>query len=106
MRILIEGEIPRKAMIYRPVNFEPTEIVCATENRAAKEYARELEVACKEFWQNPTPRGGLVRINAMVHYSDAVIAVWDGRDTDTRNLIRAAVRSGLPVFIWPEGDER
>ena len=43
---------------------------------------------------------GYKRNEQMAEFSDALIAVWDGKSRETKHMIDMAVRCGLKVFIY------
>lgn len=40
------------------------------------------------------------RIEEMVEYADALIAIWDGKSTGTLKTIEAAKDKGLKIFVY------
>lgn len=42
----------------------------------------------------------------MALYADALIAIWDGRSTGTKHMIKVAEGMGLRVFVWDLREEK
>lgn len=43
---------------------------------------------------------GLWRNHEMGDYADALVAIWDGKSTGTKDMIDYATKKGLKVFVW------
>lgn len=52
-------------------------------------------------WDLHGKAAGPIRNREMAEYADACVCVWDGRSPGTRNMIEAATRLGVPVFVYP-----
>lgn len=50
------------------------------------------------------PRAGFERNERMAGYADALVAVWDGESSGTKDMIARARKHGLEVFVWNQGD--
>lgn len=59
----------------------------------------EFPVA-KEDWDRLGRAAGPLRNEAMADYADALIAIWNGYSTGTKNMIEHMNRLGKPVFIF------
>jgi YspA, cpYpsA-related SLOG family len=103
-------------------NFNITEVVSGKADgadRLGEIYADNHNIPIKEFpadWENLTAPGAVIRknkygkeynVNAgftrnreMANYADALIAIWDGRSSGTLDMIRAAEKRGLHVYIY------
>lgn len=88
-----------------PFTAEITEVVsgCA---RGADSYgemlAEEFDVPVKKFpaeWKKYDRGAGHIRNSQMAEYADALVAVWDGKSTGTKDMISKAEKRGLKVFI-------
>jgi hypothetical protein len=71
-------------------------------DRLGERYAQEHGIPC-ELWQPAWHvygrRAGLIRNEDMAQNAHALIAVWDGRSSDTRHLIGTARRLGLKIHV-------
>lgn len=94
-----------KALELCPFTSEITEVVsgCA---RGADSYgemlAEEFKTPVKRFpaeWEKYGRGAGHIRNSQMAEYAEALIAVWDGQSTGTKNMISQAEKRGLKVFI-------
>lgn len=45
------------------------------------------------------PASGPIRNGEMAKYADALIAMWDGTSTGTKNMIDQATKHGLKVYV-------
>jgi hypothetical protein len=64
--------------------------------------AEEVSTPIKRFpadWNTHGRKAGHLRNQQMTEYGEALIAVWDGKSTGTRDMINRAKRLGLEVFI-------
>ena len=64
--------------------------------------AEEASTPVKKFpadWNTHGRKAGHLRNQQMAEYCDALIAVWDGKSTGTKDMINRAKRLGLQVFI-------
>lgn len=50
-------------------------------------------------WSGQGKAAGPIRNREMAEYSDALVAVWDGKSAGTANMIYEAKKRGLVVFI-------
>lgn len=92
--------------------FQITEIVSGGArgvDTLAIEYAGRVGLPCKVFYAawRPYPddpsivdRGaGLKRNCQMADYSDALVAIWNGRSRGTKHMIETAKKAGLSVYV-------
>jgi len=107
-RTIYDTGLVRRAVVES--GFEITELVsgCASGIDQAA-----LDVAAIDGWPEPMrfkavwrkPDGstdigaGIKRNLLMAQYADALIAIWDGVSTGTKNMIDTAYKLGLKVFI-------
>lgn len=110
MRVIIAGSrnIKNKALVYQVIaesKFEITEVVtgCAQGvDGTGEQYAIEQDIPIKEFranWELHMRAASFIRNREMAKYSDALIAVWDGKSKGTKNMIEVAREYGLKVFV-------
>lgn len=69
-----------------------------------EEIAKEFDIPIKEFpadWARNGRAAGHIRNEQMAKYSEALIAVWDGRSPGTKNMIKIAKQLGLKVYVHP-----
>ena len=67
-----------------------------------EEIAYEFNIPIKEFpadWSAYGRAAGAIRNEQMAKYAEALIAVWDGRSSGTKNMIKIAKQLGLKVYI-------
>ncbi|MFA5132479.1 MAG: SLOG family protein [Candidatus Paceibacterota bacterium] len=74
-------------------------------------WALENQVPVKKFpvtdedWKVFGKRAGILRNEKMGHYSEALVAVWDGKSSGTKHMIDFAIRLGLLVRVFTVGDD-
>ena len=111
MRTIIAGSrtirkmsLVREALNHAP--FLPTEIVSGGApgvDRLGELWGLIHHVPVKYFpadWKRHGKRAGYVRNREMAVYAQALIAVWDGKSSGTRDMIKVAQAAGLKVFVW------
>ena len=85
--------------------FDITEIVSGGAvgvDRCGEWYAAHHNIPIKRFladWRRYGRKAGPIRNGQMADYADALVAVWDGASTGTKNMIELAERNGLKVFV-------
>jgi len=83
------------------------EIVCSDVNHSVIEWASENNITLKifetesDFYKDAAKA---VRNARMAKYSDALIAIWDGKPGDTARLIAEAKELGLRVVVFLESE--
>lgn len=93
----------------RRVDWDVSEIVCSDVNVLVSTWATERGVHVEifetetEFYQEAAKQ---VRNARMAKYSDALIAIWDGKSGDTSRLISEAKELGLRVVVFLEDELR
>lgn len=50
-------------------------------------------------WEVNGKRAGFLRNQSMADYSDALIAIWDGKSRGTADMISRAEKKGLKLYI-------
>jgi hypothetical protein len=102
--------------IIRKSGFQITEVVsgcCRGIDQLGQVWAHKNYIPIQRMeaqWHNkksPTynpklgydPQAGPTRNLKMAQYSQALIAIWDGKSTGTANMIQLAHRYGLKVYI-------
>lgn len=95
--------------------FDVSEVVCGMARGVdllGKSWAEKEGVPVKEMPANWRPNGpkskldraaGYKRNIEMGNYSEALIAVWDGKSDGTRHMIWIAKVKGLKVFVKEVG---
>lgn len=95
-----------KALELCPFTEKITEVVsgCA---RGADSYgeliAEENSTPIKRFpadWNKFGRGAGHIRNQQMAEYADALIAVWDGESTGTRDMIDRATKNKLEIYVY------
>ena len=111
MKVIIAGsrtinnlQIVEKAI--KKSKFDITEVVCGEANgvdKLGKIWAFNNKILVKSFpakWKLYGLSAGYKRNEEMANYADALIAVWDGVSSGTRNMIRIAKKKELKVYIY------
>lgn len=85
--------------------FRPTEIVTGLMNEELDIWfwAHEMGYMTKRIPANffhYGDRAGDVRDAEIVEYADALVALYDGQDRGTFNLIQRAQRAGIKVYVY------
>lgn len=57
-------------------------------------------------WSTYGRGAGPMRNVEMAMAANALIAIWDGRSTGTKHMIKVATEMGLRVFVWDVREER
>lgn len=78
-------------------------------DEAAREWALSHEIGSRVFpadWATHGRAAGPIRNQQMLDEGqpDLVVALWDGSSRGTEDMIRRAVKAGVPVEIIPAGD--
>lgn len=50
-------------------------------------------------WEEYGKSAGPIRNKEMAKYGDALIAIWDGESSGTKNMIECAIDEGLDVYV-------
>src|SRR5690242_18971396 len=99
MRIIIAGNrtITSKLILLRAIlesGFTVTEVVSGGADgidRTGEQWATESHIPIKKFpanWAEYGKKAGPLRNQQMADYADALIAIWDGRSTGTKDMIK------------------
>jgi hypothetical protein len=97
----------RKAM--SSCGWEISEVVSGAArgaDRYGEEVAGELGIQVKRFpadWAKYGKEAGHIRNILMAQNAEALVAVWDGKSSGTRDMIRIAKMNGLKVFVYKVG---
>ncbi len=117
MKTIIAGSrsITNIEDVYNAVhnsNFDITEVVSGIArgvDRLGEQWAKENNISIKRFpaqWNKYGRSAGYIRNAQMANYSDALIAVWDGKSKGTQHMSNFAKKSGLLVYVYTiKGDE-
>lgn len=110
MKVIIAGSrsitnpnLVRQAMIDSGFRF--SEIVSGGArgvDKLGENLGIEIGVPIKRFladWKQYGKSAGIIRNKEMAEYADALIAVWDGKSRGTKNMVDAAKKRGLKVFV-------
>lgn len=68
----------------------------------AIDYAKEKGIKYKEFpanWEIHGNDAGPIRNSKMIASADGLVAFWDGKSKDTKDIIGKAERKGIKVHI-------
>jgi hypothetical protein len=126
MRVIIAGsrDITDYETIKRAVSesgFKITEVVSGRArgvDRLGERWARANDIPIAYFsadWDNVDTPGAVIKTNKygkkynavaghwrnekMAKYAEALIAIWDGKSSGTKNMIDLARERGLKIFI-------
>lgn len=72
-------------------------------DRLALKYAQLIDMPYKVFpadWEKNGRKAGYLRNIQMAEYSDALIAIWDGKSKGTKHMIDIAKKKKLKIFVW------
>jgi hypothetical protein len=110
MKVIIAGsrtirdyELVKQAI--KESGFEITEVVCGTANGVdslGERYAKENGIKLSYFypdWKGQGKLAGHKRNEQMAHYSEALVAIWDGDSRGTKHMIEYANKKGLKVYV-------
>lgn len=91
----------------KKVDWPVSEIVCSDTNKTLIDWAGESGLPIKVF-ETESDFYGIaakqVRNARMSKYSDALIAIWDGKNQDTGRLISESRELGLQVVVFLESE--
>ena len=115
MKVIIAGsrsirdvEEVRKAIDASGMKAQITQIVSGNAlgvDRLGERWAAGSGIFVKMFqvsadeWRQRGKRAGIERNARMAEYADALIAVWDGLSSGTKNMVWQMRRRGKPVFV-------
>ena len=71
-------------------------------DQLGEQWARLLEIPVKRFladWSLFGKSAGMKRNAQMAAYADALVAIWDGKSSGTKNMIQTARKAGLIVYV-------
>lgn len=83
-----------------------TEVISGGANgvdKLGEKWAKEQNIPIKRFpanWDKYGRKAGYLRNVEMAEYSDALIAVYDGKSKGTKHMIDIAKKKRLKVFIY------
>lgn len=110
MRTIIAGsrdctDIETLYIALQGVTWGMSEIVsggCRGVDLLGEEFARRCKLPIKRFpYESKYGKaGGPIRNRKMANYSDALIALWDGKSAGTKNMIEEAHKKSLLVYIY------
>lgn len=72
-------------------------------DKYGEEYARTKDIPIKQFipnWDKDGKVAGFWRNEDMAKYSDALVAVWDGKSKGTKHMIETMKKYNKPVYIY------
>jgi YspA, cpYpsA-related SLOG family len=110
MRTIIAGSrtCPSSGIVYEAVRCAGINICevisgCAQGvDRFGEEYAHSAGLPVKQFpadWATHGRAAGHIRNHQMLHVADALIAVWDGKSSGTRHMIKIAQAKGITTYV-------
>jgi len=65
-------------------------------------YGTKHKIPIKKFpanWKLHGKKAGPIRNEEMAKYAEALIAIWDGKSTGTRDMINRAIKKGFKVYV-------
>lgn len=110
MKVIVAGSrtIVDASIVGRAIEesgFDVTEVVSGRArgvDRLGEEWAHRQGIHVQPFpadWIRYGSKAGPIRNQKMAEYANALVAVWDGKSTGTRNMIELALRTGLPIHV-------
>lgn len=117
MRVIIAGsregfELEDVLVAMEESGFSVTEVVSGTArgvDRLGEIWANANQIPVKRFpanWDEYGKSAGYLRNAEMAKYSDALVALWDGKSKGTEHMINLARKEGLPIHVYQrEGDD-
>jgi hypothetical protein len=110
MKVIVAGSrnIVDQKIIFNIIessNFEITEIVSGTArgvDQIGEKYGLTNNIPIVMFpanWNKYGKSAGYVRNTEMAKYADALIAVWDGKSSGTRHMIKIMHDMQKPVHV-------
>lgn len=114
MRTIIAGSrtIRNYETVERAIKlsgFEITSVLSGCANgpdTLGERWAKENDVHVEYYpanWNKDGGYAGLIRNRQMADNADAVIAVWDGKSTGTKDMIDVARRKKLSIHVHVKG---
>ena len=111
MKVIVAGSraINDKAEVAKAIEstkLKITEIVIGNArgvDAIAENYANIIHANIKVFPAETEKYGqpaGRFRNEQMAKHADAMIAIWDGQSTGTRDMIQAMNKEGKPVYVY------
>jgi hypothetical protein len=74
-------------------------ISCAVMNAQWKDISVEGAIVRENSYGFYNAKAGMIRNKKMAQYADALIAIWDGKSTGTKNMIEEMKKLNKPVYI-------
>lgn len=110
MKVIIAGTrsgVPHRILIDAifKSGFTITEVVSGAAqgvDTQGEEWARHNQIPVTRFpadWHNLGTKAGPFRNAQMANYAEALIAIWDGKSTGTKNMINQGKKRGLDIYI-------
>ncbi len=117
MKLIIAGsrwvenpEFLRTAFGVTGIDWDVSEVVCGMARGAdtlGLLWARKNNIPVAEFpagWRSKdgefNKRAGFERNERMAQYADALLALWDGQSSGTKDMIERARKHGLDVHVF------
>lgn len=111
MKVIIAGSRTIESYSYvsdcvRSCGLAITEIVSGGArgvDRLGEQFAKENGIPLKQFladWDGLGRAAGLIRNSKMVEYADALVAIWDGRSSGTKDVTYKMRKSKKPVVVF------
>lgn len=78
-------------------------------DRLGERWARERNIPLEVMhanWRQHGLKAGMLRNREMARNADALIALWDGESSGTRDMIAVAASRALDVFIYLVPNEK
>jgi YspA, cpYpsA-related SLOG family len=110
MKVIIAGgrEINDYELLLQAVlnaGFDITAVVSGAArgvDTLGERFAKEAGLELFQFpaeWDKYRNAAGPIRNRVMGDFADALIAIWDGKSTGTKNMIDYATKKGLKVYV-------
>jgi len=109
-QLIDDYEIVKKAIAkavkdgFVPSSFEVVSGGAIGVDSLAKAYASDRKLSYREFlpeYRSPKDKSApLIRNQKMAVYGDALLAIWDGKSTGTKNMMGCMETLGKPVMTY------
>ena len=112
MRTIIAGSRGVKSVriieaALRHCGWTPTVVISGTcedsPDVLGERWAEQRGILIERYpadWNRFGRRAGMLRNSHMAYVGEALVAIWDGKSPGTKQMIEAARRRKLRVFVW------
>ena len=104
-RTIVDQDVVNKAMLTSGWSHVITEVVSGVApgvDQMGQAWAIKNNIRLKKFpanWELHGRAAGPIRNKQMAEYADALIAVWDGKSSGTKDMIKKMQKAGKRVYV-------